>query len=173
VLRAFAVVQRRFGDARLIVAADGRDRGQLEQLARELALRNAEFIGWVSPDHVADLYSAADIYLNGSDSGDNVPVSILEAFAAGLPVVSTDAGGIPELVRQGETGMLVPRGDHAEMAACALRLLDDPELSSKLAHNAREECLGFTWSARREEWLGLYAELSSRHLSRSDHLTNR
>ncbi len=162
ILRAFALVQRRFADAQLVVASDGTERAALQRLARELGLRQTEFIGWVAPDQIADLYWAADIFLNGSDSGDNVPVSILEAFAAGLPVVSTEAGGIPELVCHRETGMLVPRGDHEQMATCAIRLLEDPALSSKLVRNARDACSRFTWSACREQWLGLYTDLAGR-----------
>ena len=160
VLRAFALVQQRFGDARLIVAADGRERSCLEALSRELGLRSVEFTGWVGTDRTAELYSTADIYLNAS-SRDNMPNSILEAFAAGLPVVSTEAGGIPELVRNGETGILVPCDDHAELAAGAIGLLTDSELATRVAHNARAECQRFTWSAVRSEWLALYTTLAT------------
>jgi phenylacetate-CoA ligase len=158
VLRAFALVQQRVSDARLIVAGDGSERRRLQSLARDLGLRGTEFIGWVAPEDMADLYAAVDVYLNGSASGDNAPVSILEAFAAGLPVVSSDSGGIPALVRTGETGILVAAGDPAEMAAAALRLLDDPELCLKLSRGARDECSRFTWEAVRDQWLELYAE---------------
>jgi len=160
VLRGFAVVQASVSDARLIVAADGSDRRELELLARELGLTGAEFVGWVAPDRSADLYAAADVYLNASDDRDNVPVSILEAFASGLPVVSTDSGGISELVRSGETGLLVPPQDHGELAASALALLADPELASTLARNARLACSKFTWPNVRDRWLALYRDLA-------------
>lgn len=164
VLRAFALVQQRYATASLIVAADGSERQALESLAHELRLRDVRFIGWVPPDRAPDLYSDAHVYLNGSDSGDNIPSSVLEAFAAGLPVVSTDTGGVGELVRSGETGMLVARGDHAAMAACAVRLLDDPAFSAKLTRNARSECARFEWPAVREHWLTLYHELAGGRL---------
>ena len=112
VVRAFAEVQRRVSGARLIVAADGPERPRLEALARELGLHDAAFVGWVAPERAAELYSSADVYLNGSDDRDNVPVSILEAFAAGLPVISTDVAGVSELISHEETGLLVPPGDH-------------------------------------------------------------
>ena len=160
VLRAFGVVQQRVGEARLIVVGDGSSRQRLERQARQLQLRRAEFIGSVPPARMGEVYSAADVFLNGSES-DNSPVSILEAFAAGLPVVSTAVGGIPELVRPGETGMLVARDDHAEMAACALRLLDDPGLPSKLARHAHEESRRYVWPAVRDEWLTLYGQLAA------------
>lgn len=161
VLRAFALVQARASDARLIIAADGSDRGELEALARELGLSHTEFIGWVPPDRAAELYASAEIYLNGSDHRDNIPISILEAFASGLPVVSTDVAGISELVHSGETGMLVPADDHQQLAASALALLANPELASRLALGARLECSRFTWPAVREQWLALYRTLGS------------
>jgi L-malate glycosyltransferase len=159
VVRAFAEIQARVSDARLIVGADGPERPRLEALARELGLRDADFVGWVEPERVAELYDSADVYLNGSDQRDNVPVSILEAFASGLPVVSTDVAGVPELVHHERTGLLVPPGDHAAMAEQALRLLADPELAGRLARNAREECSRFAWARIREQWLGLYRSL--------------
>jgi L-malate glycosyltransferase len=161
VLRAFALIQERIRDARLIVAGDGRDREKLETLARELRLTRTEFIGWVDPDQAADMYSAAEIYLNGSDHRDNVPISIVEAFATGLPVVSTDVAGIPEIVRNGETGMLVPADDHRALAASALALVGNRELASTLSRNARNECSLFTWPQVRDQWLALYRDLCS------------
>ena len=156
VLRAFALVQAQVAGARLIVAADGIERPALEALAVRLGLRQAEFIGFVHPDKAPELYSSADVYLNSSDHRDNVPVSILEAFASGLPVCSTDVAGISELVRSGETGMLVPPDDHERLAAVALALLAEPDRASSLARHAHSECSRFVWSELRESWLALY-----------------
>jgi glycosyltransferase involved in cell wall biosynthesis len=155
ILRGFAVIQEVVDDARLIVAADGEERPKLERLAAELELKGTEFIGWVDADEIGELYSSADIFLNTS-AFDNIPISIVEAFASGLPVVSTDVAGISELVTNGETGMLVPDDDHRQLAAAALAVLDDRALASKLAHNAQRECSRFTWPAVRERWLELY-----------------
>src|SRR5947209_7073775 len=90
VLRTFARVQKRFADASLTVVGDGAQRGELEQLARDLSLRNVKFTGLVAPREMPAFCDAADIYLNASNI-DNMPLSILEAFAAGLPVVTTNA----------------------------------------------------------------------------------
>lgn len=165
VLRAFALVQAQLGHARLVVTGDGSQRRELEALARRLRLHNVEFVGWVPPARSPKLYAAAEIFLNGSTAGDNIPLSILEAFAAGVPVISTDPGGISELVRPGATGMLVPAGDHEQMAAQALRLLADPGLASTLVDGARREAARFTWDAQGRHWLALYRELA--------HFTNR
>lgn len=139
VLRAFARIQRSYPAARLIVAGDGSQRRALVRLAHELRLHNVEFVGRVPSDRMPSLYTAADVFLNAPDI-DNMPGSILEAFAAGLPVVTTDAGGIPYIVRHGATGLIVPRGDHEGMAAAALRLLEDPTLVERLTSCALEEC---------------------------------
>ncbi|HXD56977.1 MAG TPA: glycosyltransferase family 4 protein [Thermoleophilaceae bacterium] len=158
VLRAFALVRARARGARLIVAADGPERASLERLAGELGRDGIEFTGWIAPESIGSLYASADVLLNTSGERDNVPMSILEAFAAGLPVVSTAVAGIPELVRDGETGLLTPPGDHRAIASAVLRLLHDPELASRLAHAARESLVRHRWEAVRGPWLALYEE---------------
>jgi glycosyltransferase involved in cell wall biosynthesis len=158
VLRAFAIIQQRFPEARLVVAGDGSQRAELETLARELTLRNVEFIGRVAPDRMHQLAGAADIYLNGSNI-DNMPGSIIEAFASGLPVVTTDAGGIPYIVSNEETGLLVHRGDFEAMAAAALRLLEDNAFAWRLASRAREQCDKYRWVAVKSDWVQLYHEV--------------
>ena len=160
VLRAFALVQRRFADARLTVVGDGSQRSELERLAHELGLRNTKFTGFVAPERMPALYDEADVYLNGSEV-DNMPLSLLESFAAGLPVVTTDAGGIPYIVTDGETGLLIPKGDLERMEQSAIRLLEDNELALKIATQAREECRRYSWAAVRDEWLSVYEELAS------------
>jgi len=159
ILRAFAIVQRRFPDATLTVAGDGSQRAGLERLARELDLRNTEFVGRVEQARMHELCERADIYLNSSDI-DNMPGSIIEAYAAGLPVVTTDAGGIPYILADGETGLMVRRGDHEALAAAAIRLLEDGELTERLTSNALAACRKYSWAAVREEWLKLYFELA-------------
>ncbi len=161
VLRAFALIQRRFPEARLTVAGEGSERLALEALARELNLRHVEFVGRVPPERMPELYDAADIYLNGSDI-DNMPLSILEAFAAGVPVVTTNAGGIPYIMSDGETGLLVERGDYEAMAARAIQLLEDNALATELARAAHEECRKYSWCTVRDEWLKLYHQLDAR-----------
>jgi Glycosyltransferase len=159
ILRAFAIIQQRFTAARLIVAGDGSQRPSLEALAQSLGLRNVEFIGRVAPERMPELYDAADIYLN-SPNTDNMPGSIIESFASGLPVVTTDAGGIPYIVTDGETGLMVSRDDHEAMAARALSLLEDEAMAQRLITQARAECRKYEWQAVRNEWLKFYNSLA-------------
>jgi glycosyltransferase involved in cell wall biosynthesis len=157
-LRAFAIVQERFPAARLIVAHDGPLRSQLQALAAKLRLRHTQFVGSVSAQQMAGLYAMADIYLM-SPNADNMPLSVLECFAAGLPVVSSNAGGIPNLVEDQVTGLLFAADDHQAMAACALRLLEEPGLAMRLAANGRARCDKYRWSEIGPQWIALYQEL--------------
>ncbi|HVG30156.1 MAG TPA: glycosyltransferase family 4 protein [Pyrinomonadaceae bacterium] len=160
VLRAFALIQRQVPEASLTVAGEGWMRGELEQLARELGLRHTEFIGGVPFEEMPAMYDGADIYLTATDL-DNMPSSIVECLAAGLPVVTTDAGGIPYIVSHEETCLMIARDDHEAMADSALRLLADEELAARIARNAREHCRKFSWPAVQREWLKLYHEIAS------------
>ena len=161
VLRAFALIQRRLPEARLLVAGDGPQRAEIEGLVRELNLRNVEFKGLVAPGEMPALCDAADVYLNASNV-DNMPLSILEAFAAGLPVVTTDAGGIPYIVEHEATGLVVRMNDCGALAAEALRLLEDEGLASRLARAARAECDKYRWAAVRGLWVEFYNEVAGR-----------
>ena len=160
VLRAFAVIQARLPEARLIVVGDGPERERVHETARALALRNVEFIGAVRPDAMGHWYDEADVYLNASDI-DNMPNSIIEAFACGLPVVTTRAGGIPYVVEHERNGLLVDCGDHDALAAAALRLLDDPVLAQRvIAEALRDVDEQYTWDAVRDRWTSLYRRLA-------------
>jgi glycosyltransferase involved in cell wall biosynthesis len=154
-LRAFKVVQDRFPNAALTVAGDGWMRPELEQLARDLPLRNTTFIGRVPGEGMPDMYDAADIYLNATNI-DNMPGTLIECLSCGLPVVTTDAGGIPYIVTHEESALIVPRNDHEAMARNAIRLLEDEALAVKLGKIGRESCHRFTWSTVREAWLATY-----------------
>ncbi len=158
VLRAFAIIQDRIPEATLTIAGDGPQRWALEESARELKLRHTEFIGQIEHDKILALYNAADIYLNGSLI-DNQPLSLLEAFACGLPVITTNAGGIPDIVTHERTGLLIQCRDHQAMAAAALRLLNDQALAERVIASAREECRKYSWDAVQAQWLELYATL--------------
>jgi glycosyltransferase involved in cell wall biosynthesis len=158
VLRAFAIIQQSFPEACLTVAGDGSQRRSLEQLTRELNLRHVEFTGQIDQGKVFAQYDAADIYLNGSEI-DNQPLSLLEAFACGLPVVTTDAGGIPDIVTHEQTGLMVQCGSYEALAREAMRLLQEAALAERITKQAREECRRYSWDAVRGQWLELYEEL--------------
>ena len=160
-LRAFHIVQQKYPDATLTIAHDGISRPGLEAFARELGLRNTTFIGRVPHSKVAELYDSVDIYLTCPDL-DCMPGSLLECYASGLPLIATRAGGIPYIVKDGETGLLVDLNDHEAMAACALRLLEDEELVERLTQQGRQELEKYNGKPVREQWVRLYRDLVTR-----------
>lgn len=158
-LRAFAVISRTIPEATLTVAGDGPEREALHNLAGSLQLRNVKFAGAIPNARMPEFYDSGDIYLNSSRI-DNMPGSLIEAFSCGLPVVSTDAGGIPWIVDDGRTGMLVNCGDPEAMATAAVRLLREGELARTMAAAARESALEYTWPRVGRRWESLYRRLA-------------
>jgi L-malate glycosyltransferase len=159
VLRAFQIVQKHCPKAALFVAGFGSEEANLKQLAEDLGLENTEFVGKISNEEMARLYEKTDIYLNSS-LVDNMPLSIIEAFSAGLPVVSYATGGIPYLVRDGETGLLVETRDFEALAQKAIFLLENQEFTKKIVAKARAEVVKYSWENVRAGWLELYARLA-------------
>jgi glycosyltransferase involved in cell wall biosynthesis len=154
-LRAFRIVQDRWPDASLTLVGGGPQEARLRALAGELGLRNVTFAGRVRPDEIAKFYAVNDIYVQSPDI-DNMPTSVLEAFASGLPVVSTRAGGVPAILTDGEHGLLAALSNHEEMGRHILRLLEEPQFARQLARAAFATCNACTWPAVRERWLNTY-----------------
>lgn len=162
VIRAFARIQAEVPDATLTVAGFGSQRTPLETLAVELGLRHVSFVGRVPAGEMGALYDRADLFLNGSNI-DNMPLSLLDAFAAGVPVVTTDAGGIPYMVESERTGIVVPIEDDGALAAASLRLLRDAALATRIADAARAECLAhYVWPVVQEQWVSQYRGMAGR-----------
>jgi glycosyltransferase involved in cell wall biosynthesis len=127
------------------------------------------FAGVASREQIGHSYDQADIFVNASHL-DNMPVSILEAFACGTPVVSTAAESIPYMLEHEKTGLLSPVGDAQALAENVMRLLRDPELSARLAENAHGESQSYCWPAVREQWLEAYQSLKPGRQQAADNL---
>ncbi len=160
VVRAFARVKEQFPQARLTLVGKGSEEGLIHKLVRDLNLAEVEFTGPVAREKIAPYYDRADIFVNASWL-DNMPVSILEAFASGTPVVSTAPEGIRYLVKSERTGLLCPTGDWQALAENVIRLLRDPELANRLAQNAYSESIQYRWAAVRDQWVRVYRSLFS------------
>lgn len=139
------------GDGTFVkTAAAARESGVIDRI---------QFAGSVKRDEVGSYLQQADIFINTTNY-DNTPVSVIEAMACGLCVVSTDAGGIRYLIEDGVDGLLVPQNDAGAMAKAVLRIASSPELASRLSRNARAKAERFDWSRILPEWERLLASIA-------------
>ena len=108
-----------------------------------------------------EIYAKADIYLNSSVV-DNMPLSIIEAFSCGLPVVSYASGGISYICENGETALLVAKNDHKALAREAVLVLEDREFAQRIINNARRECEKYSPENVRGCWSKLYQNVAAK-----------
>ena len=158
VIKGFAEVKKAFPDAQLDLVGKGPLEAEIRRLVSDLKLSGVNFCGVASRQEIGKFYDQADIFINASRL-DNMPVSVLEAFASGTPVISTSPEGMRYLVDDGRTGLLCEPGDFVALAEHVLRVLRDPGLASSLSSNAVEELRRYRWEAVREQWLTVYRAL--------------
>jgi len=165
-VRVLAHLRAMIPEASLVMA--GRDKGfeaEARQLAEQLGLNGAiRFAGFLDMAEKVHEGQAADIFIN-TNRVDNMPVAVVEACALGLPVVATAVGGIPDLLTDGETGLLVPDDDDKMMVEAIKRLLNDSELAGRLSANGRHLAERSAWGQVRPRWEQLYADLMARRSS--------
>ncbi len=152
---AFALVAARHADARLTMIGADKGDGSMEA-ARAAAARSGvdqriTIRGGVPKSDVPGELQAGDIFLNTTNI-DNTPVSVLEALACGLCVVSTSVGGIPYLLEDGVDALLVPPGDPGAMSAAVCRILEEPGLARALSRSGRGKVESFDWKPVLQRW---------------------
>lgn len=156
-LRAFALIRQQLPDSRMTVAGSGPRLVALQQLCNTMGIASSvRFTGRLDNEAVAQLYRTADLMINPS-LADNMPISVLEAMASGVPVVSTNVGGVPYLVRDGTEALLVPPGDAAAIAQASLKLLQDRELASRFVSAGLHAARRYTWSEVKPRLFAVYA----------------
>ena len=134
-------------DITLVVGGDGPERAALEARARELGIDGrVSFLGAVPRERVLRLFGAGDATVLSS-AWENFPHTVVEALAVGCPVIATAVGGVPEVVRDGENGLLVPPGDAHALGAAIARFVGDAELRARLAAAARGSVAGYSEDA--------------------------
>ncbi len=161
VIRAFAIIRHSITNARLAVVGDGPLRPGLEALASDLGVRSAiDFMGSIPHEQLPVIYAAADVFVRPSLS-EGLGSVFLEAMAAGLPVVASPVGGTPDIVREGETGLLCDPDDPADIARAVVRLLEDRPLRERMVLNAermvREK---YDWDIIARHMEQLYKEIA-------------
>lgn len=135
-LRGMPAVLERRPDTVLVLVGDGPERPALQTLAERLGLAGAvRFLGL--REDVSRLLPAFDVFCQPSTRNEGVPQAVVQASASGLPVIGTEVGGIPEVVRHGESGLLVAPGDVGALARAAIRLASDPSLRARMGAAGR------------------------------------
>jgi glycosyltransferase involved in cell wall biosynthesis len=163
--RVVALLARDFTDIRLTMVGPDKGDGSLERtmcVAAELGVTDRVTLpGGVFKTEVPHWLNKADIFLNTTNV-DNTPVSVLEAMACGLCVVSTNAGGIPYLLEHEHDALLVPPDDPEAMAAAVRRLMTEDGLAERISRNARRKVEQFDWSIILPQWETLLSDVAAR-----------
>ena len=158
-ISAFANVLKVIPSAKLVIAGSGQEEDNLRRQIQDLNITNSVFMmGKLPKERVAQLMAAANVFVLPSKI-ESFGLTLLEASAAGVPVVCANAGGIPEVFRDGFDALLYPPGDDDAMAKAIIRLIQDGKLANKISTNAVETASKFTWERTAEQTLQIYKEV--------------
>jgi glycosyltransferase involved in cell wall biosynthesis len=156
-LECFAILTGRRGDVALVVVGDGPERKELEAVAPH----GAVFTGYLSGEDLARAVASADLFVFPSTT-DTFGLAVLEALASGVPAVVSDRGGPKEMIRPGETGMVVRANDHGRFLEAIESILDDPDLAARMGTKGRAFAEKHSWEAITAELHGIYLETARR-----------
>ncbi len=134
-ISAFRRALRRKRNLKLLLVGDGELRNEMENIVKAENLERDVFFLGLRKD-VPELLSVSDVFVLSSD-WEGLPMTVLEAMAAGKPVISTSVGGVPELVKNNSTGILVPPGNETLLCEAMIRLADAPDLREKMGKNGQ------------------------------------
>jgi glycosyltransferase involved in cell wall biosynthesis len=157
-IEAVAKLKPKYPDISLIIAGDGFERPALEELARTLGVADkTEFLGWVANKELPRYFRGCAVSVIPSlEEGFGIPAA--EAMGCEIPVVATDAGGLPEVVENGVTGYVVPKGDAGALAGAIDRLLADGTLRSRMGKAGRIRAIErFDWDLAVRKFEAVYA----------------
>lgn len=155
-IRALALAREAIPSIQLRIAGSGPQGEELQRLVEGLGLGSAVvFLGRLERHQIVELYHGAHAMLNPSRV-DNMPNSVLEALACGLPVISTNVGGVPYIVEDGQTALLVPRDDAQALAQAVVTLYRDSALRRRLREQGCRAVAQYAWEEVRPQWLALY-----------------
>lgn len=155
-IRAVGLARESIEDIQLHIAGTGPQQAELEQLVNTLGLQQAvHFVGRLGPEQIVSFYQSADAMLNPT-TVDNMPNSVLESLASGVPVITTDVGGIPYIVQHDETALLVSVGNPEAMAEQIVRLYSSPELAQRIIEKGIAAVQAYAWPEVKQQWLDTY-----------------
>jgi glycogen(starch) synthase len=159
-LDAFPSVLTHYPNTRLVIGGDGPEMPYLEQQALRLGVRDAvDFMGWVAPDKVAELMNTSSVVIMPS-RGEAHPLVSLEAAMMNRPIVATRVGGLPEVVTDQETGILIGSDDSNALSEAIVFLLDQPEIATHMGQEARRRARKeFSWEGHVDAYDTLYQRM--------------
>lgn len=155
-LRAYEAVLKKFPGSTLTLLGDGPLREKLERYVRERNLRNVSFVGHVSNTEIYRYLNRSDIMVSSSRF-DNMPVSVLEGFNAGLLVIASNVGGVPYMIEDGINGLLFESDDDDGLAAKIIWALEHPEESHRMIDMAHQSVALYSWTRCRPLLMDLYS----------------
>lgn len=154
-LKAFAAVQKKYSDASLTLLGSGPLMSELEQYVIDHNLQNVIFVGQVPNTEIYHYLDGADIMVSSSRF-DNMPVSVLEGFKAGLLVIASNVGGVPYLIEDGQNGLLFESNNDRQMAEKMIAAIEQPEAAIRMIKNAYRCLDTYKWKNCSEKLLALY-----------------
>ena len=132
-------------DILVVVGGSGPERLKMERFIRKEGLGNVRLIGFIPDDLLPDFYRAADAFVLPTRTGEGFGLVLLEAFASGIPAISTRAGAQEEVIQEGRTGLLVPPESPEALAEAVLSFRDQPELVKEMSQMARARAVEMDW----------------------------
>lgn len=163
-LRAWPHVHRAVPNARLLVVGGGRRLGWYRRFVQAHMAEDVHFVGNVSPEDLVRYYQTSDVFCAPSTGQESFGIVLLEAMAAGRPIVASRIPGYAEVLQDGVEGLLVPPKDPAALAASLTRQLSDAELRRRMGAQGRIRAAAFDWSHVAESVLGFYEETIDAHM---------
>jgi phosphatidyl-myo-inositol alpha-mannosyltransferase len=144
-LRAVPLIREHHPNTRFIIVSDGPLRAGYQRLVTKAGWQDVVFTGRVSDDDLPSYYASAEVFVSPSTGGESQGIVLLEALAAGLPIVASDIAGHRSVITSGDNGVLVPPADHEQLAWAVCHLLNEPEERARLRASARERAEAFSW----------------------------
>jgi glycosyltransferase involved in cell wall biosynthesis len=154
-IKAFRLVKQKYPRAELVLVGDGSQRSYLVDMVASGNIGGVEFRGFMELPDLRRLYEECDLFLH-CPLVDESPVALVQAFASGLPIVTTDADGLLHMVRDKVNALVAPLGDHVKLADAMIELVENEELCERLSRQGRAEAEKYLWSRVRQDWVNLY-----------------
>lgn len=157
---AYAEIKKKFPEAQFLIAGDGPERVNLQRLLLELNLTGVEFLGNVGYDEMPSLFERASIFVHGAKY-ESFGIVLVEALASGTPVVSTNVGGIPDIIKNGINGYLVEYEDYLSLAARIVKLIEDETVFNKFVENGFQTAASFSGENLAPKFIEILESFSS------------